>query len=90
MLLLLEGLAVQVGALKRTTVSYWILPRSPVFSNSKTPISFVNSFVLEDPETDMMHVRRRFFHFQHQFSLQEQKAVNLCGNCLANFLLTHT
>ena len=46
--------------------------------------------VIDYHETKMMNLRWRFFHFTHQFSLQDQKIVNSCGHCFAKLLLTHT
>ena len=90
MLLLLEGHVVHFAAPKMSySKDIEFSQDTPVSATTKALIPFVNSSVLDYRETEM-NVLWRFFHFTHQFSLQEQKIMNPCGHCFANLLLTHT
>jgi len=91
MLLLLEGHVVHF-ATPKTSYSKHIefSCDAPLFATAKAPIPIVKSSVIDYRETEMMNVWWRFFHFTHQFSLQEQKIVYQCGHCFAKLLLTDT
>lgn len=88
MLLLLEGQPVHFSAPKTHYAQDITFEKdTPIFCTSKSEIISIKGGVVDDIETQMMHVRWRVFNMYAQVPESEQIILSPCGKCFARLVL---
>lgn len=89
LLLLLEGEKVKFPAPRNLFKDdVCISGNVAIFATSKSEIKFKGTYNSTDNQEDeMMRSRWRVFNFAHVFKEKDQKQVEACGVCFANFIL---
>ena len=88
LLLLLEGQLVHLPAPKtHFAKDIEFKNDTPIFCTSKRPLVYVKNGIIEERETEMMAVRWNIYHFNRQFTAEEQIELSPCGPCFARLIM---
>lgn len=87
-LLMLEGELVHLPAPKTYYSRDLAFDRdTPIFCTGKNSFIYVKGGTVDQRETDMMSVRWRTFHFNHQIPERDHKELKPCPRCFSRLIL---
>jgi len=90
LLLLLEGQIVHLSAPKtHYSKDIEFDGDTPIFCTTKHPLIYVKNGLVEERESEMMSCRWKLFHFNRQFSAEEQIEMPSCPKCFAKLIISN-